>query len=221
MQPDTGFFAGTSDELKRLIATLAREVTLASGEELFAEGDEGDALYVVVDGAIEISVLSRGGRKLALDVLRAGALFGEIALFDPGLRTATATALEPSRLMRLRNGDLLREIAARPEVAIDLIRLAGLRMRWMSRQLRDQVFLPLPARLARKILHLCPAPAAGGARLALSQSELAEFAGATREAVSRILIAWKAQGLVEPQRGGLVILDQPALAAIAGLPAPV
>ena len=90
---------------------------------------------------MEFSVLSEDGRKLSLDVMRTGALFGEIALFDPGERTATATAQEPTRLARVRNADVLSGVRDTPELAVDLIRLAGQRMRWMNMQLSEQVFL--------------------------------------------------------------------------------
>ena len=158
------------------------------------------------------------GRKLALDIMRPGAVLGEITLFDPGPRTATATALEPSCLRRVRNSDVLAEIRKSPDLAIDLIHLAGQRMRYMNRQLNEQVFLPVPLRLARKVLYLiqsCPDNSPDCATLALSQSELAEFIGATREAVSKTLSVWKKSGVIEATRGGLVVHDRRALEVIA------
>ena len=133
--PKSGFLANASADLIALLESLATEVSLRSGDILFEHGDEGDALFAVVDGAIEFSILSADGRKLALDVMKAGALFGEISLFDPGARTATATALEPSRVRRIKNTDVQKAIRETPDLAIDLTRLAGQRMRWMNRQL--------------------------------------------------------------------------------------
>ncbi len=213
--PETGFLSSASEEMKRLLGGLATEMTLNPGEVLFEQGDEGDALYAIIAGQLEISVLAQDGRKLGLDVMGPGALFGEIALFDPGLRTATVTALAATTLRRLRNGELLREVRRAPELAADLIRLAGQRMRWMNLQLSEQVFLPVPTRLARKVLYLTPETATGATDLTLSQAELAEFVGATREVVSRTLSTWRRMQVIGLSRGGLRILDRPALRVLA------
>ncbi|MEP2641540.1 Crp/Fnr family transcriptional regulator [Roseobacter sp.] len=215
--PKTGFLAHASKDLSDLMLSVATKVTLAQGDVLFEQGDVGDTLYAIVSGSLEFSVLSREGRKLSLDVMRTGALFGEIALFDPGTRTATATALEPVVLRGVKNADMLQAIRNAPELAIDMIQLAGGRMRWMNRQLNEQVFLPMPARLARKILYLTEDGSKHLAVLPLSQSELAEFVGATREAVSKTLSRWKRAGVIEGSRGGVRVLDRHALQAMADL----
>lgn len=212
--PEKGFLSDASDKLKQMLADQADEILLKAGDVLFEQGDEGDALYAILSGSLEFSVLSVSGRKLSLDMMGPGAVFGEIALFDPGNRTATVTALKESRLLRVRNSDVMRRIQSQPELATDMIRLAGHRMRWMNGQMNEQVFLPMPTRLARKLLYLA---SVGEPQelLALSQSELAEFIGATREAVSKTLSSWKKEGVVEASRRGLSILDHSALEALA------
>lgn len=215
--PETGFLSAASSKLKDLLGDLAKEVRLEVGDTLFDEGDEGEALYAIMEGALEVSVLSSEGRKLALDVMRTGELFGEIALFDPGVRTASVTAVEPCVLLRIRNADILREVRRTPELAIDLIQLAGRRMRWMHLQLREQVFLPMPTRLARKILHLSADAGEEPRPLKLSQTDLAGFVGATREAVSKTLSTWKRLGIIDSNRSGLIIRDQDALESLAAL----
>ena len=217
MLPDSGFLSDASQDLRDLLGRAAMEVTLSDGEILFDQGDEGDTLYAVTEGAIELSVLSREGRKLSLDVLRAGDMFGEIALFDPSTRTASAVAVGETQLLSVTNADLLRELRQAPELAVDLVKLAGRRMRYMNRQLSEQVFLPMPGRLARKILHLTEHEKAEQPILDMSQSDLAEFVGATREAVSKTLSTWKKRGVVENARGGLKVLDYSALEALCGM----
>lgn len=213
--PKTGFLSEASDALKDMLDDLSTESRLDVGDVLFEQGDEAREIYALINGALEVSVLSLDGRKLALNVMRSGALFGEIALFDPGERTATVTALEPCTLRKVRYDDVLAQVREEPELAIDLIHLAGQRMRWMDRQLNEQVFLPMPTRLARKILYLTERPEGGPATLALSQAELAEFVGATREAVSKTLASWKRLGVIASARGALSVLDRPALQALA------
>ncbi|MCU9837786.1 Crp/Fnr family transcriptional regulator [Ruegeria sp. WL0004] len=213
--PQSGFLAEASPRLRQMLSAQANEVRLERGAVLFKQGDAGDALYVVIDGAMEVSILSLDGRKLSLDLLAPGAIFGEIALFDPGTRTATVTATEPARLLRVLRADVMRELQDHPELAVDMIRLAGQRMRWMGRQLNEQVFLPVPTRVARKLLHLAPRQGAQAGAVRLSQAELAEYVGATREAISKTLAVWKRQGIVDVTRGHVLIRDFPTLEALA------
>lgn len=208
-------FAGTSDALKSLVSSVATLVDLSAGDVLMEQGEHGSTFYAIRKGSLEFSVLSSEGRKLLLDVMHRGAFFGEIALFDPGPRTATVMALSASQLWAIKNADVLAAVKSSPELASDMLRLAGQRMRWMGLQLSDQVFLPLPARLARKIMHLISHTEEAQPSLVLSQSVLAEFAGASREAVSKTLALWKVEGVVAPKRGGIRILDRAALSRLA------
>ncbi|MQY43396.1 cyclic nucleotide-binding domain-containing protein [Epibacterium sp. SM1969] len=213
--PTTGFLSGASDRLRETLNRQAQEMQLAPGDTLFEQGDEGTALYAVIDGELELSILSSTGRRHILDRISAGAVFGEIALFDPGVRTATATSVGRSTLRRLDRKDVLTQLQNHPELAEDMLRLAGQRMRWMSTQLNEQVFLPLPVRLARKLLHL--SPEGQNDWLKLSQAELAEYVGATREAVSKTLAGWKRNSILDIRRGGVEILDHAALEELAEL----
>ncbi|SCZ53540.1 Crp/Fnr family transcriptional regulator [Epibacterium ulvae] len=211
--PISGFLSGASERLRDMLDSQATEIRIAAGEILFAQGDPGESLYAVMEGELELSILAASGRKHNLDRIQAGAVFGEIALFDPGVRTASAHATVPSVLRRLRRRDVIAQLQSHPDLAEDLLRLAGQRMRWMSTQFNEQVFLPLPVRLARKLLHLSPEGREG--RLALSQSDLAEYIGATREAVSKTLSGWKRIEIVQVSRGGIEILDRPGLEELA------
>ncbi|MEH6646302.1 Crp/Fnr family transcriptional regulator [Sulfitobacter sp.] len=213
--PKVGFLSGASTELREMLREQATEISLEVGEILFEQGDKGGALFAVSAGSLEISVLAQDGRKLGLAVMRTGALFGEISLFDPGDRTATATAVEPSTVLRVGNSDVLDQVRKNPEFAVDMIHLAGQRLRWMGQQIHEQVFLSMPTRLARKVLYLSLEHANGLTKLNMSQAELAEFVGATRESVSKTLAEWKRIGLIEASRGGLVVLDRSALTVLA------
>jgi CRP-like cAMP-binding protein len=215
--PRSGFLAHASKDLSDLLNSVAFEVRLEKGDVLFEQGDDGDALYAIISGSLEFSILSSEGRKLSLDVMHPGALFGEISLFDPGVRTATVTALQPSLLRGVKNADIISAIRRNPELGIDFIQLAGERMRWMSSQLNEQVFLSMPARLARKILYLTVDGTGHLSLLTLSQAELAEFVGATREAVSKTLSLWKRAGVIDATRGGVRVLDRAALQVMADL----
>lgn len=211
--PRKGVLEDASSSLIDLLTFIASPLSLKAGEHLFQQGDEGDTLYAVETGLLEISVLSAEGRKLSLDLVRSGSVFGEIALFDPGPRTATVTSLEPSALVSVKRSDLVREIINKPELGIELMELAARRMRLFSEQLHQQAFLKMSERLARNILHLTEFTESQ--ELALSQSELSNFSGASREAVSRTLADWRQSGIVDIQRNRIRILDRNALRVCA------
>lgn len=212
---DNGFLASASGALKQLMIELATEKELARGDILFEQDDEGETLFAIGSGALEFSVLSAEGRKLILDVMYEGAIFGEIALFDPGPRTATVIAVENSTVWGINNKDVLSALNKRPELGVDMIQLAGRRMRWMGQQLRDQVFLPLPMRLAQKILYLASSNGAQTHTIRISQAELAEFVGASRESVSKTLAIWKRDGVIDLGRGSLRIIEKENLKKLA------
>jgi CRP-like cAMP-binding protein len=196
-----------------MLSALATEIRLAKGDVLFEQGDPGDSLFAVLEGALEVSVLSEDGRKLSLEMMTEGALFGEIALFDPGPRTATLTAFSEAKVLSIRNRDVLGAVRKTPELSADLIRLAGQRMRWMNMQISEQAFLHLPARLSRKLLHLLGDQ--DSTTLPMSQAALADYVGVSREAVSKTLAEWKRSEIVDLSRGEIRILNRAALETIA------
>ena len=195
-----------------MVSALAVRRRLAAGEILFEQGDQGDSLFAVISGELEVSVTSAGGKKLGLDMMHAGELLGEIAFFAPGPRTATLTATKPTEVWGLRNEDVHDALRAQPDLYIDLIELAGLRMRWMSTQYHEQVFMDVTTRLARKILHLSgSSPNA----LNMSHADLGDFVGATRETVSKTLSMWKREGLIQLGRSTITVVDPEGLKMVA------
>ena len=211
-----GVSVAAPNDFLDLLADLGTQTTLEEGQDLFRQGDEADGLFVLLDGLVEISTLSRDGRKLAHILLKPGTVFGEIALFDGGRRSATVTAKKPLRLIQIRRDRLLTEIQENPELAIQLLRLAIGRMRWMTEQLDDYAFQSVETRLARKLVFLSQTIGENDV-IRMSQSDLAEHVGATREAVSKALAELKYNGIVDIGRGSIVLRDTHALEALASL----
>jgi CRP/FNR family transcriptional regulator, cyclic AMP receptor protein len=204
--------SAAAQELRLAIEAVAVRTALRNGEVLFSQGEAGDAFYVIERGEIEISVLSSDGRKLTLDVLRDGEMFGEIALFG-GERTATATALTACVLRRIRRADVLATLRREPALAIDFIDLLCDRLRKVSDKLEQRAFLPVPVRLANRLLYLdAKLGDAGGIKV--SQADLADFVGATREGVAKSLALWRSRKWVALSRGAIRILDRAALEQI-------
>lgn len=209
---DIGFLASASAALRGMVSDLAVRKNLAAGEVLFEQGTPGDAMFAIISGEVEVSVTSAAGRKLGLDIMGPGDLLGEIALFSPGPRTATITATRDTEVWRLKNADVLQALRATPELYVDMLELAGKRMRWLSAQYHEHVFMDVTSRLARKILHLSGHPQT---ELQMSHADLANFVGATRETVSKTLAVWKRSDLIRMGRGTLLVLDSEGLEKIA------
>lgn len=199
-------------ELTSAIEAVGVRRKLHTGATLFSEGDPGDALYMVELGAIEISVQAADGRKLALDVMRRGEAFGEIALFG-GNRTATARALDDCILLAIHRTDVLETLRRRPELALQFIDLLCARLRDLNDKLTERAFRPVPGRLASRLLYL-DAKVGQDGQVAISQSDLADFVGATREGVAKVLAGWRVQNWVELSRGSVRLVDRGALERI-------
>src|SRR5271168_5165282 len=105
------------------------EVKLSRGEHLFMEGDDGDALYVVIDGKMKLTRAATDGRENLLSVIGPGEMFGELSLFDPRPRTSTASAVTDALLASLAHDKLLVWLADRPEVALHMLRALAQRLR--------------------------------------------------------------------------------------------
>jgi CRP/FNR family cyclic AMP-dependent transcriptional regulator len=211
---EPSIFSAASPALRTAIERSATAVTLAPGATLFGQGDAADSFYILDAGEIEISVLSPGGRKLTIELMTQGEVLGEIGLFA-GTRTATAAAIGKARLRRVRRADLLAAIRADPELALEFIEMLCDRLRANVEMLEERSFQPLPIRLARRLLHLADKLAPRDGVIPVSQAELADFAGATREAVAKTLAQWRAKGWVGLARGSVRIADRAAVEVLA------
>lgn len=193
-----------------------------AGESLFEKGDPGDALWAILDGAVKISTFSDEGKEITLNVLGTGDLFGEIALIDGKERTANATALERSTFLLIHRRDFMPFLENHPDLSTRLLVILCERIRWVSDLYEDALFLNLPARLAKKLLQLAgdhgEDDADGNIRitLKLSQSELGNLLGTSRESVNKQLRAWQDSELLNIEKGYIVLRDPEALEQIIG-----
>jgi CRP/FNR family cyclic AMP-dependent transcriptional regulator len=200
-----------TDELAR-ISGLCRTQQLGLGEVLFQKGDSGDALFGVRRGQIRIETGSADGSRLTLNFMGPGDLFGEVAVLDGQSRTADATAGEPTELFVLRREDFLSHLEREPRVAIKIIQLLCQRIRWQSERMEESVLQPLPVRLARR---LCALATDYGSEVHISQEQLGVFVGAARESVNRQLQLWRKDGILDLQRGRILLLNMNRLTAVA------
>jgi CRP-like cAMP-binding protein len=166
---------------------------------------------------VKISAPSLDGREAVFNLLHEGEIFGEIALLDGRSRTADAIAMTDCELMVIDRRDFLAFVHGDAQVALKLIELLCARLRFASEHLEELVFLSLPARLARTLLRLAESnsSAATGRRLAITQREISQIVGMTRESINKLLRTWEKRQLVKLERGGIVVLAPDALAVVA------
>lgn len=212
-------FRGLATPIIAQIVSLASRRSYEVGAVVFLRGDAGDALYGVATGKVRISVSGAAGKEVFLNIMEPGDSFGEIALLDGEPRTATATTLTPTELVIIQREPFLALLRKEPSLALHLIHLLCTRTRRAHELLEDSALLDAPARLAKRVLTLASVhgrPVADGKRLAISQEELAQFLGLSRQIVNQHLQTWRGNGWINLGRGSVTIVDEPALSRFAG-----
>ena len=221
-------FAALDPEAAAALRASMDTVSLNKGQVLFnagdrgervarvvrvgAEGDRGERLYIITDGKMKLGHTSKDGRESLLAVLGPGELLGELSLFDPGPRTATATALTETSLMGLGHGALRPWLTGRPEVAEALLQALAQRLRRTNEQMADLVFSDVPGRVAKTLLELGekfgrPLPDGIHVTHDMTQEELAQLVGASRETVNKALADFAARGWIRLESRSVILID--------------
>jgi CRP/FNR family transcriptional regulator, cyclic AMP receptor protein len=210
------FSALDAEAAAALRASMA-EMRVQRGGIIFAEGEAGERMYVVLDGKVKLGHTSPDGRESLLAVLGPGEVFGELSLFDPGPRTATATAVTDTVVVGLGHADLRPWLTGRPEVAESLLQALAQRLRRTNEALADLVFSDVPGRVAKQLLDLAdkfgqPGPDGVLVHHDLTQEELAQLVGASRETVNKALADFTQRGWVEVDQRQVLLIDMERLA---------
>jgi CRP-like cAMP-binding protein len=208
-----GLFSSLDEKARRDIAACAMPRSFTAGESICRLGDRGDSMMAVVVGTVRISRPTSRGKEIILADLGSGELFGEIALLDGKPRSANVVSLTNCELMILERRNLIPFLERNPAVCMKLMEILCARIRRSDERMSDIAFFNLPIRLAKTLLNYQPDVRAG-AKLSLSQSELAEMAGGTREKVNRCLRDWQRQGIIELKNRWTIIRKPEALHAL-------
>lgn len=209
---DSPLFAGLDPQEARSVLDSLLRVHVPRGDVLFHEGEPGDTLYVIQTGKVKLGRRSNDGRENLLAILGPGELIGELSLFDPGMRTATATAITDALVLQMGHDELARWLATTPSVAEHLLRTLARRLRRTNEALADLVFTDVPGRVAKALLdlsHRFGQPVADGLRVAhgLTQEELAQLVGASRETVNKALADFATRGWIRREGRAVTLLD--------------
>jgi CRP/FNR family cyclic AMP-dependent transcriptional regulator len=200
-----------SAEIDRLLAH-SRVVRHPAGHEIFAKGSLGQSMMLVLTGTVRIGSLSLEGKEIVFNIIGQGETFGEIALLDGLERSADATAMTDCELLVVERRDFLPLLQAHPEMCLLLIGILCRRLRRTSEQVEDVMFRHLESRIAKALLQL--AENTGRPEVRLSQRELGNIVGSSRESVNKQLQIWQRDGLVDLAKGAILIRDAAALDAL-------
>jgi len=209
-------FEDLSDEDARALRAMVLVVKLNRGERLFAEGDKGDKLYIIITGKIKLTKAAPDGRENLLSVHGPGEMFGELSLFDPIPRTSSATAVTSADLAGLAHVDLRSWLSTRPEMAMHLLQALAQRLRRINEVKADLVFTDVPGRVAKALLDLAErfgSPGMLGVQVShdLTQEELAQLVGASRETVNKALADFATRGWIQLAARSVLITDMDRL----------
>ena len=194
------------------VAQVAVPRHWARGEVIFREGDQGDTCYLLRTGAVVLTREHQDGRMVALAELRAGALFGELAMFRGETRSATAEAIEPTTAVALLASDMQRIIRRSPDLALKFLGTLAERVSKTNERLLQQSFQTVAGRVASALLAQVIARQAEGAPqedvlIRSTQAEIANLAGTSRESASRFLATLERAGVVTLGRGKVTVHD--------------
>jgi CRP/FNR family cyclic AMP-dependent transcriptional regulator len=203
-----------TEELDR-ISRVAVPRSFPKGTRVFHEGDHSDACYIVRSGSFRVTREHSDGRAITLANLGPGDIFGELAMLDGEVRSASVEALGDGELLALPGADVRRLLARHPEITVKLVAALVRRLRQANERISRQSFQTVPSRVAGVLSQLVaeetPLHDGDGITIRMNQVDLAQLAGTSRESVSRFLAELERAGVVRCGRGRVTILEPPKL----------
>jgi CRP/FNR family transcriptional regulator, cyclic AMP receptor protein len=213
---NAGLFQGIDPAAAEAVAAQLEYFDAPRGSTVFREGERGDSLYIVLAGKVKLGRRSPDGRENLVAIMGPSDQFGELSLFDPGPRTVTATVVTDARLAKMPKQALRDWITRYPEIAERLLHVIARRLRRTNNMLADMIFTDVPGRVAKALLQLAQrfgVMEGGQLRVThdLTQEELAQYVGASRETVNKALADFASRGWVRVEGKSVVILDRERL----------
>lgn len=193
---------------------------LPAKQEVYHRGETGKNMCIILSGGVKVSMLSASGKEVIFDLLSEGNFFGELSMLDGDPRTATVTTLVPSVLVVFERYFFMPFMEANPVIAIRLLRLMAHRLRAMDRFLEEVLFFDSETRLAKRVVAIKNIYGRASVNTAqinikISQQDMANLVGITRESVNKILKKWERANIITLQQGCLTIQNPQILLRLA------
>jgi len=203
------FFTQMNDEELEVVRSLAVEKSYPRNAVVLTEGEQGDSLYMIESGRVKVFIGDEDGREIILKILGPGQFFGEMAMVDQQPRSASVTTLEPATFMILSHGAFEAAVLKKPRIANLVLRVLAQRLRDADRKIGTLVLMDVYGRVASTLLEL--AVNVDGklmVREKLSQQEIANMVGASREMVNRILKDLSERGFIQVESKSITIINR-------------
>lgn len=213
----SGIFQGVAPDAAAALIAQLQQISFSRGHTVFVEGEPGDRLYIITEGKVKIGRRTADGRESLITVMGPSDMFGELALFDPGPRTSTVTALTDVQAVTMDREALHAWVMGRPEIAEQLLRVLARRLRRTNSALSDLIFTDVPGRVAKQLLDIAMRFGKQEGNVLhvtheLTQEELAQLVGASRETVNKALSDFAHRGWIKLQGKTILIYDSARLA---------
>src|SRR6266853_2591030 len=210
-------FCDLESEAFDQLCRYAKHTTLKRGATLFSKGDPGNSLCAVISGTVKMSISSPDGRSAIFNLIGPGEIFGEIAVLDGQSRSADAIANTNCEIFVIDRREFLPFLRSQPELEIRIIELLCARLRWTSDQVEQVILQDLPGRLASALLGLTEKRKLEpqSRTIAITQQEISEMVGMTRESINKQLRVWASRSWVRLEHGAIVVLDTVPLRELA------
>lgn len=218
----TQLFGGLDDDARLKLATRATRRSYDKGQLIFYQGDLAGSLFVMIEGMVKVYVTSEEGDEMVLVTLRPPDVFGEVALLDSGPRSASAEALDNCTVLEVGREPFLLALHESPPMTESLLTSMGRVLRRLTEQASDLVFLDLHGRVAKLLLGMLEkgeseSDAPVQLDLHVTQTDLANMVGGSRQSVNQILRSFEQRGYVELQGRKVVVKEPAGLRRRAGL----
>lgn len=212
-------FAACSGDVIDALLQRSQIVRLAKGEVMYRRGDPGDSLVVVLEGRLKVVNVTAEAKEVVLAFLGTGDVIGEMAVMDGHPRSAGVVAMEPVEAVCIYRRDLVQVLKSNPDALMALLTATCRRLR-TTIALVESYSLQTEARVASALLRLAnmhgrPAGRETTIEMKVTQSDLGNHLGLTRETISRTLSEFRGAGLVKIRGQNIVIADVEALMLLA------
>lgn len=210
---DLAVFSRLHEEEIKLICERSYERHFKKNQIIFFEYDNKKKLYLLAEGRVKLTMLSREGKEKVLTILQEGDIFGEISLFDQDPHPLTAEALEESQLLIISWEDLESIIMKRPELALKIIEAMAKKTRLLTSQVKELVFQDAGGRLASLLLRFArefgvEVNSGKMIELVLTHQEIANLIGTSRVTVTKLINQFINEGIIKIYKRKIVILDK-------------
>ena len=219
-----GIFQGVDPVAVNNLIEQMETVRFPRGTTIFEEGEPGDRLYIITAGKIKLARHAPDGRENLLTIMGPSDMFGELSIFDPGPRTSSAVCVTEVQAATMNSEMLKQWVSDHPAIAQQLLRVLARRLRRTNNSLRrtnaslaDLIFTDVPGRVAKTLLQLANrfgVQEGGSLRVNhdLTQEEIAQLVGASRETVNKALATFAHRGWIRLEGKSVVIVNTEHLA---------